>query len=102
MRIACLPQDPAYHTAFHLCHIYLEGAERNNVLLADEKGRFAITFRRDEFGVPVLHKDGSQITEPFHGHVRVDAPEWLRTTMESPQDEPDLLGASIMGMIQTP
>jgi hypothetical protein len=104
MRISSLPNDPAYNTAFHLCSIFLEGAQRNNVLLADEKGRFALTFARNEFGVPVLRKDGSQVTETFRGHVRVEAPEWLRTQMESPQDEDEgALGAAIFALItQTP
>jgi hypothetical protein len=102
VRISSSPDDPAYSTHFHLCDVFLEGAARNNVLLADEDKRFAIQFRRDEFGQPVIDKKtGAQVVDRFYGAVRISCPDWLRAGIESP-DEADTLSAAIMGMIAIP
>ena len=94
MRISCDPDDPSYSSAFSHCTIYLEGAARNNVVTADEDRRFAVTFRRDEFGAPMLAKDKSQLRDKFYGAVRVDCPAWLRSEMEDPSGDNAIAAAA--------
>lgn len=104
MRISSDLDDSGFHLDFASCRIYLEGAERSNVVTADEGARFAVTYRLDEFGRAVLDKKtGEPIRDKFHGHVRIDCSDWLREAMESPSEN-DLgaLGAAVYGMIQTP
>lgn len=84
MRISSDPDHPDYHEAFMTCRVWLEGAERNNVVRADEEGRFAVTYRLDEFGKPVT-KGGEILTDNFTGHVRIDCPAWVRYEIEARQ-----------------
>lgn len=102
MRISCSPDDPGYHPQFAMCRFWLAGAERNNVETADEAKRYAVTLARDEWGAPLLGKDGAQIRQKFYGDVRIDAPSWLRTASEEPQEEADTLSAAIWAMAQVP
>lgn len=102
MRISSSPDDASYSPHMHLCTVYLEGAERNNVELADEAKRFAVQLARNEFGEPVLDKDGRQVRQPFYGPVRIDCPAWIRTAQEHDSQSEDGLGAAIYGMVQTP
>ena len=81
MRISADPDHPDFHEGFHLCRVFLAGAERNNVLSADEQGRFAITYRLDEFGCVVLRKADIQ-REQFYGDVRIEAPGIIRLQRE--------------------
>jgi hypothetical protein len=81
MRISADESDRGYHQGMKLCTVYLEGAARNNVITADEEGRFAITARLDEFGRVVL-KRGIVQTDNFYGAVRIDAPAWVRAQCE--------------------
>jgi hypothetical protein len=101
MRISSDPTDPAYTQHFHLCRIWLAGAERSNCVLADEEKRYAVTLARDEFGRPVLDKDGNQVRQEFWGDVRVDAPDWLRLQTSGDEDS-GALGAAVWAMCQTP
>jgi hypothetical protein len=104
MRISTDPDDRGFHISANYCRFFLEGAERLNVVTADEEGRFAVTLRLDEFGQPVKDKKtGKTIHDKFFGAVRVDCADWLRITMERPCDEEgETLSAAILGMIQTP
>jgi hypothetical protein len=77
MRISVDESDTGYHHAAHLCRIWLEGAERSNVVTADEEHRFAVTLRRNEFGEPVLDKAGQPLTDNFYGAVRIECPAWI-------------------------
>jgi hypothetical protein len=101
MRISSNPDDSAYSQYMHLCRIWLAGSERNNVITADTEKRFALTFCRDEFGRPVLDKDGNQVRQEFWGDVRVDVPDWLRL-QSAGDDDAGALGAAIWAMCQTP
>jgi hypothetical protein len=99
MRISSDTADSGYHPHFNYVRIWLEGAERSNVITADEEGRFAITYRLDEFGVPVRDaKTGEPLTDRFYGAVRIECAPWLREAMESPE-EPDSLSVAIYGMV---
>jgi ABC-type phosphonate transport system ATPase subunit len=103
MRISANPDDSHYHPNHANCRFYLAGAERNNVMTADEGARFAITYRLDEFGAPVRdRKTGEALTDRFHGDVRVDCSDWLRAVMESPQhydEEGDTLSGAIFALV---
>jgi hypothetical protein len=80
---------PAFHEwAPRVCRFYLGGVERNNVLLADEERRFAITRRLDEAGKEMRDRHGRALTDEFRGAVRIDCPEWLREEMESGNKPP--------------
>jgi hypothetical protein len=105
MRIASTPDDRSYSPHFHLVTVFLEGAERNNVELADEEQRYAVQLARDEWGRPVLDKEGRQVRQKFYGAVRIDAPAWLRISQESPDYEEEGLGAvgaALYAMAMTP
>jgi hypothetical protein len=103
MRIASTPDDASYSPHFHLVTVFLEGAERNNVALADEDKRFAVTLARDEWGRPVLDKEGRQIQQKFWGAVRIDAPAWLRISQEAPDEEGlGAVGAAMYALAMTP
>jgi hypothetical protein len=101
MRISSDPTDPAYTQHFHLCRIWLAGAERSNCVLADEEKRYAVTLARDEFGRPVLDKDGNQVRQEFWGDVRIESPDWLRLQTSGDEDS-GALGAAVWAMCQTP
>ena len=104
MRISTDPDDRGFHPHANYCRVFLDGAERNNVVTADEGGRFAVTLRLDEFGQPVKDKKtGKTLHDKFYGAVRVDCADWLRVAMEHPcNEEGDTLSGAILGMIQTP
>jgi hypothetical protein len=93
MRISSLPDDSGYSQYAHMATVYLAGAERNNVVLADEERRYAVQLARDEFGKPILDKHGNQRTQEFFGDVRIDVPEWLR--LKGEEDDSSGLGAWI-------
>jgi hypothetical protein len=93
MRISSLPEDPGFSQYAHMATVYLAGAERNNVVLADEERRYAVQLARDEFGKPVLDKHGKQRTQEFFGDVRIEAPQWLRLKAEGEEDDSSGLGA---------
>jgi hypothetical protein len=101
MRISSSPDDPGYSQHMHLVTVYLAGAERNNVETADTEKRYAVQLARDEFGRPVLDKDGNQVRQEFWGDVRVDAPDWLRLQTAGDEDA-GALGAAVWAMCQTP
>jgi hypothetical protein len=104
MRISTDPDDVGYHAHANYVRVFLEGAERLNVVTADERARFAITIRLDEFGQPVKDKKtGKTLHDKFYGAVRIDCADWLRIAMESSSNEEgDTIGAAVLGMIQTP
>jgi hypothetical protein len=104
MRISSDPDDSHFHPHFAHCRIYLAGAERSNVITADEGGRFAVTYRLDEFGITVRDKKtGQALTDKFFGDVRIACSDWLRAAMEAPQDDDaGALGAAIYGIIANP
>lgn len=81
MKISSDPNHSAYHREAGLCQIFLEGAERNNVLFADEEGRRAVTLRLDVSGNP-MRKGEKLLTDEFWGDVRIDCPQWLRDQCE--------------------
>ena len=93
VRISSDPADIGFTQYIHMATVYLAGAARNNVILADEAKRYAVTLARDEFGQPVLGKDGQQIKQEFFGDVRVECPEWLR--LKGEEDDSSGLGAWI-------
>jgi hypothetical protein len=101
MRISSNPDDAFYSPHMDQCRIWLEGGERNNVETADEGARFAVQLARDEFGHPVLDKDGNQIRQKFYGAVRIECPDWLRASQEH-DCQTDELSAIVFGMIQSP
>jgi hypothetical protein len=78
MRISIDPSHPAYHPAAGLCRYFLEGAERSNVKMADEDGRFAVTYRLNEHGERVKDAKGNPLTDNFWGHVRIECAQWIR------------------------
>lgn len=84
MKISVLQSHPAYHEwAFKVCAFYLDGAARNNVLVADEEGRYALTRRLDEYGNTMRDKKtGATLTDEFRGPVRIECPDWLRYEIE--------------------
>jgi hypothetical protein len=82
MKVSADRSHPAFSDCFSMCRIWLEGAERHNVVTADEDGRFAVTTRLDEFGNPIT-RGGQPVTDVFHGAVRVECPEWLRKERET-------------------
>ncbi|MBI2769220.1 MAG: hypothetical protein HYX47_06340 [Burkholderiales bacterium] len=82
MKVSADRNDPAFSDCFAMCRIWLEGAERSNVVTADEDGRFAVTTRLDENGDPVL-RAGQPVTDVFRGAVRVECPDWLRKERET-------------------
>lgn len=102
MRISSSPDDAFYSPHMHLCTVYLEGAARNNVETADEAGRFAIQLARDEFGHPMLDKDGRQVRQRFYGAVRIDCPDWLRAGQEHDCQTEDALSLAIYGIVAFP
>lgn len=84
MKISTDPDHVDYHLMAHSCSFWLAGAERNNVVFADEEGRFAITIVLDDRGAPIMNKANTEVlTAPFHGDVRIDAPDWLRTECDA-------------------
>ena len=101
MRISSNPDDAFYSPHMNQCRIWLEGGERNNVETADEEKRYAVQLARDEFGAPVLDKDGKQLRQKFYGAVRIECPDWLRVSQEH-DCQTDELSAIVFGMIQTP
>jgi hypothetical protein len=86
MRISKDPDHPDHSEYAGHCAFFLEGAERHNVLTADEAGRFAVTYRLDEWGAMCRdEKTGQPLTDRFWGHVRIVAPQWLRDATEKLQ-----------------
>lgn len=84
MKISIDRNHPAYHDwAFKVCAFYLDGAQRNNVLTADEEGRFAVTRRLDHNGETMHDRHGKMLTDEFRGAVRIECPDWLRYEVES-------------------
>lgn len=84
MRLSSDPSHPDYHHAAHFCKVFLEGAERDGVLAADEEGRHALLEQRDTRGHPVFNKAGGLCADHFYGHVRIEVPEALRYFFEAP------------------
>lgn len=76
MRVSVDPCDPGYHTMASRCRVFLEGAERNNVITADEGKRFALLHRLDGRGRVVV-KDGKAATDAFYGSVRIELPDGM-------------------------
>jgi hypothetical protein len=98
MRVSSLPGDSGYTPAMHEYQVWVAGSLRNNVVTADDQKRFALLFRRDEFGAPVLDKKtGAQVLEPYYGDVRIE-----HTACDEQEDELGALGAVIYGFCQTP
>jgi hypothetical protein len=97
MRVSSDPADSGYTPCMHQYRVWLAGAERSNVLTADDTKRYAVTLARDEWGKPVLDKNGWQIRQPFYGDVRIE-----RSACDEQEDELGALGAAIYGFCQTP
>jgi hypothetical protein len=97
MRVSSLPGDPGYTPAMHQYQVWVAGSLRNNVVTADEGKRYALLFRRDEFGAPVLDKKtGAQVVEPYYGDVRIEF------CGDEQEDEIGAIGAAIYGFCQSP
>lgn len=65
--------------------VFLNGAEYGYVVTADEEKRYAKTLRLDNNGVPRRNPkdpDGGFLYDEFWGHVRIEAPDWLRVQMD--------------------
>jgi hypothetical protein len=97
LRISSNMADPGYTPAMHDFRVWLAGAERNNVETADSDKRYAVTLARDEWGRPVLDKEGRQVRQTFYGDVRIE-----RQACDEQEDELGAIGAAIYGMIHTP
>jgi hypothetical protein len=96
MRISTLPTDAGYTPRAHEYRVWLAGSERNNIVTADDQERFAVTFRRNEFGEPVKDKTGAQVTERFWGDVRIEY------AGDEQEDELGALGAVIYSFCASP
>jgi hypothetical protein len=94
MRISSRPSDPGYTPCFHQFRIFIAGAERSNVETADEAKRYAVQLARDEWGKPVLDKNGWQVRQEYFGDVRIE-----RVACDEQEDEMGALGAAIYGLI---
>jgi hypothetical protein len=94
MRVSSDPADSGYTPCMHQYRVWLAGAERSNVLTADDTKRYAVTLARDEWGKPVLDKNGWQIRQPFYGDVRIE-----RVACDEQEDELGAIGAAIYGLI---
>ena len=82
MRVSTNKDHPDYHPLAHLCSgVYLAGAQRANVVSADEEGRKATVIRLDDKGRPIV-KAGELVHDEFFGDVRIECPAWLRTECE--------------------
>jgi hypothetical protein len=53
-----------------------------------------VTLARDEWGKPVLDKNGWQVKQEFWGDVRIE-----RVACDEQEDEMGALGAAIYGLI---
>jgi hypothetical protein len=84
MRVSSRPDDPGYTPCFHQFRIFIAGAERSNVETADEAKRYAVQLARDEWGKPVLDKNGWQV----------------RQACDEQEDELGALGAVIYSFCQ--
>jgi hypothetical protein len=84
MKISADPTHSAYHHAISTCRVFLEGAERCNVIFADEEGRRATTIRLDEWGKPIW-KDDKMLKDEFWGSVRIECPQWVREQCDNPE-----------------
>lgn len=71
MRLSVEKSDPGYSPHTSRCKVFLAGAERSNVLTADEERRYAKVIRLDVDGRPVV-KGGEIQTEDFYGDVRIE------------------------------
>jgi 3-dehydroquinate synthase class II len=94
MRVSSDPADSGYTPCMHQFRVWLAGAERSNVLTADDTKRYAVQLARDEFGRPVLDKDGNQRRQEYYGDVRIE-----RSPCDEQEDEMGALGAAIYGLI---
>jgi hypothetical protein len=97
MRVSSDPKDSGYTPVFHQYRIWIAGAERDNVVIADDSKRYAVQLARDEWGKPVLDKNGWQIRQEYYGDVRIE-----REACDEQEDELGALGAASYGMCQTP
>jgi hypothetical protein len=95
MRVSSDPADSGYTPHMHDFRVWLAGAERNTVETADSDKRYAVTLARDEWGRPVLDKEGRQVRQPFWGDVRIE-----RSTCDEQEDELGALGAVIYSFCQ--
>jgi hypothetical protein len=84
LKISRDPDHPAFHEYHGLCHVSLEGAERNNIRFADEEARYAETWRLDEWGDLVTDKAGDPIWDRFYGSVLITCPDWVRHEIDNP------------------
>ena len=73
MRVSVDQADAGYHPLACHCRVFLEGAERCNVVMADEERRHAVLHVLDEHGRPVV-KGQRILTEDFYGAVRIQLP----------------------------
>jgi hypothetical protein len=94
MRVSSDPADSGYTPCMHQYRVWLAGAERSNVLTADDTKRYAVTLARDEWGKPVLDKNGWQVKQEFWGDVRIE-----RVACDEQEDELGAIGAAIYGLI---
>jgi hypothetical protein len=94
MRVSSDLKDPGYTPCFHQFRIFIAGAERSNVETADEAKRYAVQLARDEWGKPVLDKNGWQVRQEYFGDVRIE-----RVACDEQEDELGAIGAAIYGLI---
>jgi hypothetical protein len=81
MRLSTQRDDAGYHAAASRCKVFLAGAERSNVVTADEERRYALLHRLDQNGRSVI-KDGAPQFDEFHGDVRIEIPDDLRQLVD--------------------
>lgn len=91
MRISTDTDDRAYHPCASVCRVFLEGAERNNVITADEENRVAVIYRLDGEG-RVMYDESTGLAKrnTFTGNVRIECPGWLRQECEGRNPSTDV------------
>jgi hypothetical protein len=80
MRLSRDPSDPGYVTwcevpGARAARVFLAGAERHNVVTADEEKRMAVVYKLDAEGHYVVDEaKGEIVLETFYGDVCIQLP----------------------------
>lgn len=77
MRLSCKEDDAGYERYCELMagndlKFFLDGAEVDHVITADDEEGFLLVYVRDDKGKPIDRRDGTPITARVLGAVRID------------------------------
>jgi hypothetical protein len=75
MRVSSDPFDAGYANWRQMgqrTRVFLDGIERNGVMVADEEERMIVMVKRGEDGNILLSTNGKVLTETLYGAVRVE------------------------------